>query len=721
MKKIKWKSKILLPLLNLSILPIIVISCNKQEIKKEPAKTPNEAKIDAAFESMLAPFFDRFSEEKKQEFKTKAKNIKTQEDYLKLVTEMTEYLTGTKVNLEQLINSLNNTELKKHLLGQLDSLKNNFTTSKLELLEKQLKELQDLEQKQEIETYKLTHAEILAKTQDSVTLEDEAKVTAALEAYNLLNEQTKAALTSEKTLLEQLLAKISNLKQSPTTSPNDNQSSNNNQTQNTSSSSSVSKQELQALIQKVQDPDKKNFYTFRLQYSSDSALVSLKTEVQRTIDQETQWANDASPAEKRSFSFQKLEQAKAVEKIKNKSFSVGYGFVLANGDNPALVHNGTGWLLDFAWDSKKENLMLYIATNLHVHRYAYNSADTSLKDVFPEYFTDSKMSTNQFYLGVPKANINLDPIPNYTQPSVLTNGPSIYTNAPDERSRLNGTTSVGDIISTPKTIFAAIDIYDQATNQQMKENWFWHPEPQYTDERMGLDFAVFGIEVNYKKLTEKQNEYPELKAHIDNAIKELENEIQTIKHGNDSLYIPFDYVSSYLKDGANKLKSLRPERLYVGGYPQVGNNGVFMSNTSTDLDHTVVVDRNTFTNNIINERVFDDKRAVNGIGYSFAMTNSSLAGGTSGSMVTNEYGVPVGIYNTSTNINGTDLSKRSGFVPLIQTEDLQWSYAYNLIDGSDKTRYPKQEKSYRQNLAKNQNILTKYPTTALFPNGVKNN
>ncbi|BBA22270.1 lipoprotein [Mycoplasmopsis bovirhinis] len=64
-----------------------------------------------------------------------------------------------------------------------------------------------------VENFKTTHAEILAKNQNNITEEDEAKVTAALSAYSLLNEQTKNALTSQKTLLEQLAAKIFNLKQ----------------------------------------------------------------------------------------------------------------------------------------------------------------------------------------------------------------------------------------------------------------------------------------------------------------------------------------------------------------------------------------------------------------------------------------------------------------------------------------------------------------------------
>ncbi|WP_120161601.1 hypothetical protein [Mycoplasmopsis bovirhinis] len=74
-----------------------------------------------------------------------------------------------------------------------------------------------------VNNYKQAHAEILAKTQDSVALEDETKVNAALEAYNNFEQNIKGNLVDQKTLLDQLVTKINKLKQ--------NKNSNNNQVQ----------------------------------------------------------------------------------------------------------------------------------------------------------------------------------------------------------------------------------------------------------------------------------------------------------------------------------------------------------------------------------------------------------------------------------------------------------------------------------------------------------
>ncbi|ATO30657.1 hypothetical protein CO229_00780 [Mycoplasmopsis bovirhinis] len=62
-------------------------------------------------------------------------------------------------------------------------------------------------------SFKTTHSEVLNKTISNITLPDEAKVTAALNAYNSLEQAVKNNLTSQKTLLDNLNAKILQLKQ----------------------------------------------------------------------------------------------------------------------------------------------------------------------------------------------------------------------------------------------------------------------------------------------------------------------------------------------------------------------------------------------------------------------------------------------------------------------------------------------------------------------------
>ncbi|VEU63637.1 hypothetical protein [Mycoplasmopsis bovirhinis] len=71
-----------------------------------------------------------------------------------------------------------------------------------------------------VNNYKQAHAEILAKTQDSVALEDETKVNAALEAYNNFEQNIKGNLVDQKTLLDQLVTKINKLKQNKNSNDN---------------------------------------------------------------------------------------------------------------------------------------------------------------------------------------------------------------------------------------------------------------------------------------------------------------------------------------------------------------------------------------------------------------------------------------------------------------------------------------------------------------------
>ncbi|WAM10901.1 hypothetical protein ONA00_06485 [Mycoplasmopsis cynos] len=98
-------------------------------------------------------------------------------------------------------------------------------------------------------------------------------------------------------------------------------------------------------------------------------------------------------------------------------------------------------------------------------------------------------------------------------------------------------------------------------------------------------------------------------------------------------------------------------------------------------------------------------------------------------MVYNEFYQLVGIYNqVSSNVEDDDLLRDAKFTSFLLARDYgsgeKVIKAYNLIDGTDKSKYPAQTKSYRQNL------ITLYPNgfensgnnnfkTALFPEGFK--
>ncbi|ATO30585.1 hypothetical protein CO229_00335 [Mycoplasmopsis bovirhinis] len=71
-----------------------------------------------------------------------------------------------------------------------------------------------------VNNFKTAYAGILSKNKDNITLEDENSVNVALSAFSLLEDSVKQLLTAEKSLLDDLLAKIAEIKQSQTNETN---------------------------------------------------------------------------------------------------------------------------------------------------------------------------------------------------------------------------------------------------------------------------------------------------------------------------------------------------------------------------------------------------------------------------------------------------------------------------------------------------------------------
>ncbi|AJQ45629.1 hypothetical protein JM47_03710 [Ureaplasma diversum] len=122
----------------------------------------------------------------------------------------------------------------------------------------------------------------------------------------------------------------------------------------------------------------------------------------------------------------KIKPEQAYEKIKNRSFAIGFNSVDYTKENNGGINDsvvsfeptGTSWLLDYAWKNGVQNsdeLMLYIATNAHVYKRAFNAIkdDEKHRKQFPEYFTqkDQKQARiDSFVLAIPKREANLDAI-----------------------------------------------------------------------------------------------------------------------------------------------------------------------------------------------------------------------------------------------------------------------------------------------------------------------
>ncbi|WP_318036775.1 MIP family Ig-specific serine endopeptidase [Mesomycoplasma ovipneumoniae] len=445
----------------------------------------------------------------------------------------------------------------------------------------------------------------------------------------------------------------------------------------------------------------------------------------------------------------KLTDAQAYEKLKNRTFAIAFNSVdKTDENNPDDVvkyePTGTGWLLDAAYNENKTEVMLYIATNAHVFARSFNTLDSKYKDTFPEYFTEPNNAekVDSFIIGMPKKDANIQAIDNNSRPDA-NNTPVYFIN-----KQLGGGSEIGieGIFDNPKTVFVALNIFDNQTNEQLKQTSATSPGSQKINNGIGKDFAVFGLKVNLAKLDElilKNDANKEnlqlFKEHIEKAIIDIEQDIakfQTQQYPNHDKktvpYISYDYTSIYQKDivepeklGIGKSAILSPNttKLYLLGYPSLDGQQFLMRNYPKNLTNKAfAISNDSFSNGLALNDILSPNRSYSSFGFITFIENSGLYYGASGSLVINDYGLPVGIYSAVQTRGGNlDISGKAGYTPFVQIADFDsYGLAHNLIDGTNKKLFPKQEKSYRQNLKKlseNEGEFKDFRKTLLFPDG----
>ncbi len=445
----------------------------------------------------------------------------------------------------------------------------------------------------------------------------------------------------------------------------------------------------------------------------------------------------------------KLTDAQAYEKLKNRTFAIAFNSVdKTHENNPDDVvkyePTGTGWLLDAAYNENKTEVMMYIATNAHVFARSFNTLDSKYKDTFPEYFTEPNNGekVDSFIIGVPKKEANIQAIDNNSRPDV-NNTPVYFIN-----KQLGGGSEIGieGIFDNPKTVFVALNIFDNQTNEQLKQTSPTSPGSQKINNGIGKDFAVFGLKVNLAKLDElilKNDANKEnlqlFKEHIEKAIIDIEQDIakfQTQQYPNHDKktvpYISYDYTSIYQKGiaepeklGISEFATLSPNttKLYLLGYPSLDGQQFLMRNYPKNLTNKpFAISNDSFSNGLALNDILSPNRSYSSFGFITFIENSGLYYGASGSLVINDYGLPVGIYSAVQTKGGNlDISGKAGYTPFVQIADFDsYGLAHNLIDGTNKKLFPKQEKSYRQNLKKlseNEGEFKDFRKTLLFPDG----
>ncbi|WP_341504293.1 MIP family Ig-specific serine endopeptidase [Mesomycoplasma ovipneumoniae] len=445
----------------------------------------------------------------------------------------------------------------------------------------------------------------------------------------------------------------------------------------------------------------------------------------------------------------KLTDAQAYEKLKNRTFAIAFNSVdKTDENNPDDVvkyePTGTGWLLDAAYNENKTEVMLYIATNAHVFARSFNTLDSKYKDTFPEYFTEPNNGekVDSFIIGVPKKEANIQAIDNNSRPDA-NNTPVYFINKQLAGGR---EIPIEGIFDNPKTVFVALNIFDNQTNEQLKQTSTTSPGSQKINNGIGKDFAVFGLKVNLAKLDElisKNDANKEnlqlFKEHIEKAIIDIEQDIakfQTQRYPNHDKkavpYISYDYTSIYQKGiaepeklGISESAILSPNttKLYLLGYPSLDGQQFLMRNYPKNLTNkTFAISNDSFSNGLALNDILSPNRSYSSFGFITFIENSGLYYGASGPLIINDYGLPVGIYSAVQTRGGNlDISGKAGYTPFVQIADFDsYGLAHNLIDGTNKKLFPKQEKSYRQNLKKlseNEGEFKDFRKTLLFPDG----
>ncbi|TQF40187.1 MIP family Ig-specific serine endopeptidase [Mycoplasmopsis bovis] len=460
--------------------------------------------------------------------------------------------------------------------------------------------------------------------------------------------------------------------------------------------------------------------------------------------------------------FKTVDSKTLYKELYDRTFSLKYLTKLSNGE-PLSNGSGTTWLLDYhKYTNQKDKYKLFFATNLHVLARFSNSLEESVQKRL-NYYDPTGDKVIAVALGKSANVTNFDQKTNKT----TSNGysPATYfTNSSEfiNYEKLSNITSAKETsaISEPKLVFAAVDFMndeaikniqsglnestEQYKNYKTKSGEIEHYKTAYDDfdskkkVPITVDFAVFEVDVDLEKADET------FKNWINDAIKGLDSYIDRLDKTN---YLPnqdkniskymqtTDYVSaSYDKSNQNNLWNAKD--IYIAGYPSQGNNATWMQNNPTERNSDSITSYKTglknkdtfaFATGSIEEKIgipsnakindnYWNRVMASWYGYQYNINFSSLYYGASGSLAYNEFGQMIGIYNAvSARVDYGDLLQSGGIAPFLQSSDIKaienTIYAYNLIDGSNKSIYKNQKNSFRENLK------TLYPSG--FSDGTK--
>ncbi|QVK02190.1 hypothetical protein I7636_01125 [Mycoplasma mycoides subsp. capri] len=443
------------------------------------------------------------------------------------------------------------------------------------------------------------------------------------------------------------------------------------------------------------------------------------------------------------------------KELYDRTFSIKFLTKLNNGGSLSNG-TGTGWLLDYHKYNNENKYKLFLATNLHVLSEFSNSLTEEQNKEF-NYYDPS--NNKVIAIGLGKAE-NVNDFSSKNNKTDFQNKITKYYLSNQDFKNYsqidysNSNSELSTAISPPKIVFGAVDFmnrkavekYDDAIKQSAEGYYNYKKDSLNDDEKIAwedyfktknipimVDFAVFEIDVDLSKTDDT------LKSWINDAIKGLDNYLERLKNTNNlpnqdkniSNHLQSkDYISALFTKDNNSNNLYNAKDIYIAGYPVNNKTTYWMKNNPTerssdksDIDWRISKSNkdifgfaNEFESSISivpNFGIFDNywhRVFANFYGYQYNINFSSLYYGASGSLAYNEFGQMIGIYNgVKSNVEFGDLLQHATIAPFLQSDNIKIGdniiYAYNLIDGTDKTRYKYQKSSFRENLQK------------LYPNG----
>ncbi|QMT98294.1 hypothetical protein H3143_02180 [Mycoplasma tullyi] len=245
------------------------------------------------------------------------------------------------------------------------------------------------------------------------------------------------------------------------------------------------------------------------------------------------------------------------------------------------------------------------------------------------------------------------------------------------------------------------EVYDKLTNKNLSIR--------------NTDYKLPYASVSYETLDYARKHFLEA-YHLDYLTKD-----ESIPHSINKI----NELNSFIDDYLNNKTYLLPTNTYYAGFPFSKTKSETITNIPPgwenkpgyddfDLNRPYITVDYDYNNKPVGDEgtvVFNKmpKSLFYGVVFETLSLNRVI-GGMSGSLVTDRQGLPIGIFigysGSGSVLIGDKFATTSNvlYVPFVQnrmfTVNNLTVYPYNLIDGTDKSKYPKQLSSYREMLRK---------------------